>query len=149
MSRAGALILLLGACAPVAGAPVAGAPDAGGIVLDAGGLSPAGSALRVDFGRHRTGAVDAVSRLVGAGPASASACGEGVEEVRWANGLALTFRDAAFSGWITRAGRGRPAVTAGGLGPGAPEAPLPEGLSARFESGVIVALSAGAPCIRG
>ena len=65
------------------------------------------------------------------------------------NGLALTFRDAAFSGWTTRAGRGRPAVTAGGLGPGAPEAPLPEGLSARFESGVVVALSAGAPCIRG
>ena len=78
MRRALALALVLGACAPVAGAP-----SANGIVLDAEGLSPAGSVLRVDFGRQREGAVVAVSHLVGAGPASASACGEGVEEVRW------------------------------------------------------------------
>lgn len=124
--RATALALLLGACA----APAAETRAPGqGLVLDAEGLHPAGSALRVDFGRAEAGTVAAVSKLLGAGPVETAAnaeCGAGpVKAVRWANGLTLNFQRGTFLGWVSEQGQGVPARTASGLGPGTAQAAVP------------------------
>jgi hypothetical protein len=129
--RAAALALLLGACA----APAAETQGPGpGLVLDAEGLHPAGSALRVDFGRAEAGTVAAVSKLLGAEPVETAAnaeCGAGpVKAVRWANGLTLNFQRGTFLGWVSEKGRGSAAATSSGLGPGTARAALQ---GARFE----------------
>jgi hypothetical protein len=128
---AAGLALLLGACAAPVAAPRAPAP---GLVLDPEGLHPAGSALRVDFGRAEAGAVAAVSRLLGTGPVETTAmqeCGAGpVKAVSWANGLTLNFQNGTFLGWVSQQGRGAPSATASGLGPGTARAALQ---GARFE----------------
>ncbi|MDH3262867.1 MAG: hypothetical protein OEM24_02590 [Paracoccaceae bacterium] len=125
------LALLLGACAAPMASTSAAAP---GLVLDAEGLRPAGSALRVDFGRAEDGAIAAVSRLLGAGPVETAAnaeCGAGpVKAVRWANGLTLNFQRGAFLGWVSETGRGTAAAASTGLGPGTARAALQ---GARFE----------------
>ena len=131
MRRWAALALLLGACAAPAAETRA---PAAGLVLDAEGLRPAGSALRVDFGRAEAGTVAAVSRLLGAGPvetATIEECGAGpVKAVRWANGLSLNFQEGTFLGWVSGKGRGAAATTSSGLGPGTERAALQ---GARFE----------------
>jgi hypothetical protein len=89
-----ALAFALSACAaaPEAERAPAFAPDADGIAL-------VGSPLRIDFGRAQAGAISAVTRLEGRGPAGTTACAGGVSAARWDSGLALHFRDGAFLGW--------------------------------------------------
>ena len=119
--RAFALALPLAAC-------MAPAPAPRGLVLDPGGLAPAGSDLRVDFGRAQDGAVRAVASLLGRGPSSierVAECGAGpVTMAGWDNGLTLLFRDGDFAGWLWRPGRqgAGQVTTASGLTPGDPRA---------------------------
>lgn len=167
MSRlAAALALALGACAAPATGPEPAGP-APGLVLDAAGLRPADSALRVDFGRAEDGTVAAVSKLVGARPVETGVnadCGAGpVKAVRWANGLTLNFRRGTFLGWISQPGRGAAARTASGLGPGTPEAALSgarirrtglgtefdaDGVGGLIEAGTVRLTWAGVTCFR-
>ena len=75
-----------------------------GFVLDAGGIAPDGTPLRIDFGRHAPGVIDSVSRLQGRGPAAVAGpetCGAGIRAARWPDGVTLVFRDDAFAGWHT------------------------------------------------
>ncbi len=74
-------------------------PPAVGLVPDAGGLQPNGTSLRIDFGRHETGVIAAVTRLkaMAATPLhQVPGCGV---VVVWPDGLRLTFVDQNFRGW--------------------------------------------------
>jgi hypothetical protein len=117
---AAAVALLLAACAP---AGTSGPRP--GLTLDAEGIQPAGTDLRIDFGRAQQGTIEAVTRLVGARPAEITAnaeCGAGpVTAARWDRGPTLTFQDGTFLGWVSD-GSG-PAATSG-IGPGSPGAAL-------------------------
>lgn len=108
------LALALAACAApppeAAGATRPGeAPLRGaGLVPDAGGLQPVGTALRIDFGREQQGVVAAVARLKDAAPAAAVAtpgCAGADTEIAWSDGLVLAFRRGTFIGWRDAAGR--------------------------------------------
>jgi len=80
------------------------APPPAGLTPDATGLQPAGSPLRIDFGRAQDGVIAAVTRLLGSAPASRTRngeCGAGlVTAVRWENGLTLNFLEGDFRGWV-------------------------------------------------
>jgi len=159
---ASGLALFLAGCATMA-------PQ--GLVLDADGLAPRGSSLRVDFGRAQDGAVAAVSSLLGRPPASTrpvEECGAGpITMVGWDSGLTLLFRDGDFEGWLWMPGRPAAAqvTTASGLAPGdsrAEAAGLPDvrfvpttlgdeefvagGLGGLIEDGAVTNLWAGATC---
>ena len=119
--RRAALLFLLAACAPVA-------PDSSpGLTLDAEGIQPAGTPLRVDFGRAQDGTIAAVSRLMGRPPAQVVAnpeCGAGpVTAAVWPGALTLNFQDGTFLGWVSE-GAGPAATT--GIAPGVPRAALPQ-----------------------
>ena len=96
------LVLTLSACATALPPP-----QAAGLMPDAGGLQPAGTDLRIDFSRAEAGAIDTVSRILGAHPSEVvdqAECGAGpVRAVRWPTGLALNFQDGDFSGWVVDA----------------------------------------------
>lgn len=74
-----------------------------GLMPDAGGLHPAGTDLRIDFGRAQPGVIDTVSRLLGARPDDITEnreCGAGaVTSAHWQNGLVLNFIQGDFRGW--------------------------------------------------
>jgi len=95
-----AAVLMLSACLP-SFTPDNAAP---GLSLDADGIQPAGSALRVDFGRAQAGVIDTVTRLRGDGPdeiVTNQECGAGpVTAARWADGLTLNFLEGGFRGWV-------------------------------------------------
>jgi len=129
MPRAVVLLTLLAGCALPEGrvASFRGAA----LAPDAGGLQPAGTELRIDFGRIKAGVVEAVTRLLGASPVSETInreCAAGpVNTVSWA-GLELTFMDGDFLGWVLddaafatadgiRPGMTRAALEAAGVGP--------------------------------
>ncbi|MFP4304010.1 MAG: hypothetical protein ACLFQF_03910 [Rhodosalinus sp.] len=136
-----ALILTLAACAAPAPPPA----QETALRLAAGGLDVAGTGREIGFGRAPDGAVAAVSRLLGSAP-DARRRDAGCETVRWAGGLELAFRDAAFSGWRATPG-GLPLRTAAGAAPGGPPVVLPDGVEAAFApDGRVTALSAGHPC---
>ncbi len=147
MLRALVLLAVLAGCSATL-APVA-KMRAGGLVPDDSGLQPAGSDLRIDFGRDKTGVVEAVSRVLGARPVSDvvnAECGAGpVNTVSWA-GLDLTFMDGDFLGWIVddaaltvagglRIGQTRAALEAAGAGPFRETS-----LGVEFESGGVFGL---------
>lgn len=137
---AGVLILTLAGCA----APVP-PPGETALRLAAGGFDVAGTGREVGFGRASEGAVAAVSRLLGSAPEARSPI-DGCETVRWAGGLELLFRDAAFSGWRATPGA-LPLRTAAGAAPGGPALSLPDGIEATVApDGSVTALSAGRPC---
>lgn len=149
MRRWAALAAALAACTPAATTTTA---PARGIVLDGGGLHPAGSELRIDFGRAEAGTVAAVARLAGARPVATTIstdCGAGpVRAVRFGNGLELNFQRGAFRGWVASAARGAPA-TAAGIAPGTPRAAVEAlpgvtvrqtSLGAEFETGGVFGL---------
>jgi hypothetical protein len=100
-------VLALSACVGgLGGGRETPAPTAGGPVvpirLDANGIEPVGTGLRIDFGRHGPGVIDTVGRLQGRAPVAllgAAECGQGRSAARWADGLTLVFRDDAFRGW--------------------------------------------------
>ncbi len=110
MRLAAALALALAACAPSA-AGVAPEPGAAarGLTPDANGLQPAGTALRIDFGRAETGVIDATSQLLGRPPASdvrGAGCPDGADTlVSWNTGLTLAFASGTFVGWRDAEGR--------------------------------------------
>jgi hypothetical protein len=162
-----AALLVAGCVAAPEGGGGATAPRAAGLHLDAQGIQPVGSPLRIDFGRAGEGVVAAVTRLYGTGPVDTlrtPGCGAGpVTEVRWANGLALSLVGGSFVGWVSEPGRGAPAGTAGGLAPGVPRATVealpvvrvePQGgfqaggISGTFDGGAVAMLRAGRVCPR-
>ncbi len=100
---AAGLLLALGACATGAPGP---APQASRIALAADGLAPAGSELRIDFGRAQAGVIDAVAALQGEAPRSVRQnrdCGAGpVTAATWDNGLTLNFLNGRFLGWVAQ-----------------------------------------------
>lgn len=97
-------LLLAGCAMPFDGASEQGAaPDADGLFLSSSGLQPAGTPLRIDFGRAQSGVISAVSRLLGAPPEGQSAnreCGAGPVTVVSYDGLDLLFRNGDFRGWV-------------------------------------------------
>ncbi len=95
--------LLLGACV-AAPAPVPPPPVA--FALDGGGIQPAGTPLRIDFGRAQDGVIGTVNRLLGDQLYEIypePGCGSGqVVRAQWLQGLALIFEDGDFRGWSLR-----------------------------------------------
>ena len=73
------------------------------MTLDARGIQPTVSQLRIDFGRAQVGVIDTVSRLLGEGPdtiGTNTECGAGpVTSASWPDGLTLNFQDGQFVGW--------------------------------------------------
>jgi len=102
-------VLVLAACAPtVPQAPPV--PPGVSLVPAAEGLDVAGTGQEIGFGRHRPGAIAAVTRVLGSGPAAPvrriDCPGGPLTEVAWPReGLTLTFAQGAFVGW--QAGEGR------------------------------------------
>ena len=146
MRAALVFVLALSACATAL-------PDQSpmGLVPDSGGLQPAGSDLRIDFSRAEAGAIDTVSRLLGARPArivDQADCGAGpLRAVRWPTGLTLNFQDGDFVGWVVDAPGAR---VAGGyrVGMAAPDLALQQtSLGREFEDGGIYGLIEGAGTI--
>ncbi len=77
-------------------------PAPRGLTPDANGLQPAGTDLRIDFGRDQDGAIDTVSRLLGSQPTDITTladCGD-VAAAYWADGLTMNFVDGDFRGWV-------------------------------------------------
>jgi len=113
--------LVLSAC--VSSAPTEPEPSA--LTLDAGGLQPTISGLRVDFGRAQLGVVDTVSRLLGDRPqiTTNSNCSTGPLTIaQWRDGLTLNFQDNAFVGWSTT---DPDLAVAGGFAAGQPRLEMP------------------------
>ena len=112
------LLLALAACAAAAPGP---APR--GLTLDAGGIQPSGTPLRVDFGRAQAGTIAAVSDLLGRPPAQVVTnpeCGAGpVTSAVWPGAVTLNFRDGSFLGWVSEG-----TATSAGLAPGTPRSAL-------------------------
>lgn len=71
------------------------------IRLDAGGIEPLGTGLRVDFGRAQAGVIDTISRLQNATPRMVACDTPGVAAAAWDDGLTLVFRNGTFRGWAT------------------------------------------------
>ena len=102
-------LLIAAACAPAApdAPPV---PPGVTLVPAAEGLDVAGTGQEIGFGRHRPGAVAAVTRVLGRAPEAPvgrSDCPGGpLTEIAWPRaGLTLIFAQDAFVGW--QAGEGR------------------------------------------
>jgi hypothetical protein len=72
--------------------------------LDARGIQPTVSQLRIDFGRAQVGVIETVSRLLGERPVQVTTnfeCGAGpVTAAAWADGLTLNFQEGNFVGWV-------------------------------------------------
>lgn len=117
-----------------------------GLTPDVAGLQPAGTALRIDFGRAQAGVIDAVSRLLVSRPTDVTVqpeCGAGtITAATWRDGLTLNFLDGDFVGWtLSEPGL----VTAGGLAVGDTPPPVPmtdTTLGREFEIGGVWALLA-------
>jgi hypothetical protein len=89
------------------------------LVLAPDGVRHAPTGLHVDFGRAETGAIVAVSRILGAEPGDRVAVAGCGVVVRWSAGLDLVFRDETFVGWQAEADR---FTATGDLPPGAQSA---------------------------
>jgi hypothetical protein len=103
-------------------------PEPSVLTLDARGIQPTVSQLRVDFGRAQMGVVDTVTRLLGEGPAQVvtnAECGAGpVTAASWSDGLTLNFQEGNFVGWVNT----DPDLPAGGgIRPGQSRLDLPQG----------------------
>lgn len=122
--RALALVLMLAACTTAPGGPI---PAAAGLTPDAGGLQPAGTDLRIDFGRAEPGVIATVSRLLGSDPVeivSQAECGAGpMRAARWPNGLTLNFQDGDLRGWVVDA-PGQPVAGGWQVGMAPPDLPM-------------------------
>ena len=79
-------------------------PEPPVLTLDAQGIQPTVSQLRIDFGRAQTGVIETVSRLLDEGPDSITTnaeCGAGpVTSASWGDGLTLNFQNGQFVGWV-------------------------------------------------
>ena len=96
------------------------------IALDAQGIQPTISGLRIDFGRAQVGVIDTVSRLLGEGPdqiVTTAECGPGsITAASWGDGLTLNFQDGAFVGWVNT---DPDLAVAGGFRAGQPRLAMP------------------------
>ncbi|MBF9030653.1 hypothetical protein HKCCE3408_09620 [Rhodobacterales bacterium HKCCE3408] len=135
--RTTVLAALLAGCQPAS----VSTPAATGLSADAGGLKPAGTDLRIDFGRAQAGVVDAVTRLLGAPPVGTTRACDGATGLQWASGLTLLFRDGDFRGWIID----QPGISAGGLSVGGPSGPSP-GFSVEEQGGRVIVMRGGLLC---
>lgn len=92
-------VLIVAACVTTPREP---APPA--VTLDARGIQPTVSQLRIDFGRAQAGVIDTVSRLLDDGPdtiTTLAECGAGpVTAAAWNDGLTLNFQEGQFVGWV-------------------------------------------------
>lgn len=114
-----------------------------GLTPDAFGLQPAGTDLRIDFGRAQAGVIETVSRLLGDDPSDVTTnreCGAGaVTAARWPNGLTLNFLDGDFRGWVVD----EPGLSPAGLqvGQAPPSVPMTDtSLGREFERDGVWAL---------
>ena len=102
-------------------------PEPPVMTLDAQGITPTVSQLRIDFGRAQIGVIDTVSRLLGEDPAQITTnaeCGAGpVTAAAWEDGLTLNFQDGAFVGWTNA---DPDLAVAGGFRAGQPRLEMPQ-----------------------
>lgn len=70
------------------------------ILLDAGGIEPVGTGLRIDFGRAAPGVIETIGRLTGEDPSAVVCQNPGVTARAFGN-LTLVFREGSFRGWQT------------------------------------------------
>ena len=109
-------VLCLSACGP---APTGGSSARGDLLPAADGLRVGSTGLEIGFGRAQTGAVAAAAKLVGRQPEAVTTrdgCGPvRLTEVRWRDGLTMSFRTGEFVGW--RMEGSRAAAAAASLGP--------------------------------
>ncbi|PIV72995.1 MAG: hypothetical protein COW55_14695 [Rhodobacteraceae bacterium CG17_big_fil_post_rev_8_21_14_2_50_65_11] len=144
--RAAAVLLIasLSACSMAELRPAD--PVSTGLTPDVAGLQPAGTDLRIDFGRAQAGVIETVSRLLGSDPADIGTieeCGAGpVTAAYWTDGLTVNFLNGDFVGWaLSEPGL----VAAGGLAVGDTPPPVPmteTTLGREFEIGGVWALLA-------
>ncbi|PWK61403.1 hypothetical protein [Roseicyclus mahoneyensis] len=117
-----AVVLALSACVTTPREP-----EPPVLTLDARGIQPTVSQLRIDFGRAQAGVIDTVSRLLDEGPDTITTnaeCGAGpVTSASWDDGLTLNFQDGQFVGW-TNGDRNLP--VAGGFRAGQPRLEMPQ-----------------------
>ena len=117
-----ATTLALGACVTTSREP---APPV--LTLDAQGIQPTVSQLRIDFGRAQPGVIDTVTRLLGEAPTAVTLnadCGAGpVTSAIWDDGLTLNFQDNAFVGWVNA---DPDLAVAGGFRAGQPRLEMPQ-----------------------
>jgi hypothetical protein len=96
------------------------------LTLDAQGIQPTVSQLRIDFGRAQAGVVDTVTRLLGEGPAEVVTnpdCGVSpITSAAWEDGLTLNFQDGSFVGWVNT---DPDLAVAGGFRAGMPRLEMP------------------------
>ncbi|MHA7886166.1 hypothetical protein [Roseicyclus sp.] len=126
--RLPALIALAGSLALAACVTTPSEPEPPVLTLDARGIQPTVSRLRIDFGRAQVGVIDTVTRLLGEGPMQITTnteCGAGpITAASWEDGLTLNFQDGNFVGWVN-SDPGLPA--GGGILPGQSRLALPQG----------------------
>jgi hypothetical protein len=94
-----AVVLTLSACVSTPREP-----EPPVLTLDAQGIQPTVSQLRIDFGRAQAGVIDTVSRLLDEGPDAVTTnaeCGAGpITAAAWEDGLTLNFQNGQFVGWV-------------------------------------------------
>lgn len=97
------------------------------LTLDAQGIQPSASTLRIDFGRDQAGVIDTVSRLLDERPQGVTVnpdCGAGnIAAATWEDGLTLNFQDGRFAGWVNR---DPDLAVAGGFRAGQPRLEMPQ-----------------------
>lgn len=117
-----AAMLALSACATTPREP-----ELPVLTLDAQGIQPTVSALRIDFGRAQAGVIDTVTRLLDDRPEAITAlsdCGAGpVTAATWEDGLTLNFQNGQFVGWVSS---DPDLAVAGGFRAGQPRLAMPQ-----------------------
>jgi hypothetical protein len=102
-------------------------PEPPVLSLDAQGIRPTVSQLRIDFGRAQAGVIDTVSRLLDEGPNAITTtpeCGAGpVTAASWEDGLTLNFQNGQFTGWVNS---DPDLAVAGGFRAGMPRLAMPQ-----------------------
>ena len=104
MLRRSAVMTLAAALALSACVTTPREPEPPPLLLDAQGLQPTVSQLRIDFGRAQVGVIETVGRLLGDTPDEVVTnpdCGAGpVTSAVWGDGLTLNFQDGTFVRWV-------------------------------------------------
>ena len=122
-----ALLALVAALALSACVSTPREPEPPVMTLDAGGIQPTVSQLRIDFGRAQDGVITTVSRLLNETPEVMepnTECGAGpVTAVAWDDGLTLNFQNGQFVGWVNS---DPDLAVAGGFRAGQPRLSMPQ-----------------------
>jgi hypothetical protein len=125
--RIRAIMILVAALALSACVTTPREPEPPVMTLDAQGIQPTVSQLRIDFGRAQAGVIDTVSRLLDDGPEAVTTtaeCGAGpVTAAAWEDGLTLNFQNGQFVGWVNA---DPDLAVAGGFRAGQPRLSMPQ-----------------------